>query len=47
MSAGMLSYLKESRHMDNRRMRQELGVELRYPELRAALEQALEQHSSE
>ncbi len=37
MSAGMLSYLKESRHMDNRRMIKELGITLLYPDLRTAL----------
>ncbi len=33
----MLSYLKESRRMDNRRMLEELGVELEYPTLEAGL----------
>lgn len=28
-----LAYLRESRRIDNRRMREELGVELRYPDL--------------
>jgi nucleoside-diphosphate-sugar epimerase len=37
LSAGMLSYLKESRRMDNRRMLEELGVELQYPTLEAGL----------
>lgn len=37
LSTGMLSYLKESRRMDNRRMLEELGVELRYPTLEAGL----------
>lgn len=37
MSAGMLSYLRESRRMDNRKMREELGVRLRYPDLGAGL----------
>ncbi len=37
MSAGMLSYLRESRRVDNRKMREELGVELRYPDLAAGL----------
>lgn len=32
-----LSYLRESRRIDNRRMREELGVELRYPDLDTAL----------
>ena len=33
ISAGMLSFLRESRRVDNRRMREELGVELRYARL--------------
>ena len=42
MSAGMLSYLRESRHMDNSSMRNELGIELLYPDLRTALATTLE-----
>ncbi len=37
MSAGMLSYLQESRRLDNRKMREELAVELHYPDLSAGL----------
>ena len=37
MSAGMLSYLRESRRLDNRKMREELAVELQYPDLAAGL----------
>ena len=37
LSAGMVSYLKESRRMDNRRMLRELGVTLRYPDLATGL----------
>lgn len=33
LSPGMLSYLGESRRLDNTKMRRELGVELRYPDL--------------
>jgi nucleoside-diphosphate-sugar epimerase len=33
----MLSYLAESKRIDNRRMREELGVELMYPDLAAGL----------
>jgi len=33
LSAGMQSYLAESKRLDNRRMREELGVEPRYPDL--------------
>ncbi|MDH3949097.1 MAG: SDR family oxidoreductase [Gammaproteobacteria bacterium] len=50
LSAGMLSYLKESRRMDNRRMLEELGVELQYPTLEAglaAMESGTEQPTSE
>jgi nucleoside-diphosphate-sugar epimerase len=37
MSAGMLSYLKESRRLDNQKLIAELGVVLRYPNLEAGL----------
>lgn len=37
MSAGMLSYLAESRRLDNRLLRKELGVTLRYPTLETGL----------
>jgi nucleoside-diphosphate-sugar epimerase len=37
MSPGMLSYLSESRRLDARRMREELGVTPRYPDLAAGL----------
>jgi nucleoside-diphosphate-sugar epimerase len=37
LSPGMLSYLRESRRLDNRRLREELGVILRYPDLAAGL----------
>jgi len=37
LSPGLLSYLNESRRMDNRRMHEELGVTLLYPNLRAGL----------
>ncbi|TFH30294.1 MAG: SDR family oxidoreductase [Deltaproteobacteria bacterium] len=37
MSPGMLSYLSESRRVDVRRMREELAVTLRYPDLAAGL----------
>lgn len=37
LSPGMLSYLGESRRLDNRRMRDELGVTLRYPDLASGL----------
>ena len=37
MSAGMLSYLRESRRVSNARMLNELGVHLRYPDLLTGL----------
>lgn len=37
MSLEMMSYLSESRRMDNRRMRDELGITLRYPDLASGL----------
>lgn len=37
LGEGMLSYLAESKRIDNRRMREELGVELMYPDLAAGL----------
>ena len=37
LSREMMSYLDESRRMDNRKMLRELGVTLRYPDLRAGL----------
>ena len=39
MTAGMLSYLEESRRIDNRKLLEELGVQLQYPNLQAALAQ--------
>ncbi len=36
-SPGMLEYLNESRRLDNRRMKEELGVRLRYPTLHEGL----------
>ena len=32
-----MSYMRESRRLDNRKMLKELGVELRYPNLEAGL----------
>jgi hypothetical protein len=37
LSAGMRSYLAESRRIDNRRMLRELDLSLRYPSLEAGL----------
>ena len=37
LSVGMMSYMRESRRLSNRKMREELGVELRFPTLSAGL----------
>jgi nucleoside-diphosphate-sugar epimerase len=37
LSAGMLSYLQESRRLDSGKLRRELGVALRYPDLASGL----------
>ena len=37
ISPGLLSFLLESRRVDNRRMREELGVTLRYPQCQAGI----------
>jgi len=42
LGEGMLSYLAESKRIDNRRMREELGVELLYPDLAAGLRSCVE-----
>lgn len=42
LGEGMLSYLAESRRIDNRRLREELGVELRYPDLATGLPACLD-----
>ena len=41
ISRGMLSYLRESRRLDNRRMLEELKVKLQYPDLQAGLQTCL------
>ena len=41
LSAGMLSFLQDSRRMDNSKLLDELGIELRYPDLDAGLESCL------
>ena len=41
ISKGMLSYLKESRRMDNSKMMNELGITLKYPTLKDGLESCL------
>ncbi|MES9834406.1 MAG: SDR family oxidoreductase [Candidatus Thiodiazotropha sp. DIVDIV] len=42
LSPGMLSYLAESRRLSNRKMIEELGVSLRYPELEQGLPACIE-----
>ncbi len=42
LSPSMLSFLRESRRLDNRRMRDGLGVRLRYPDLDAGLPACIE-----
>jgi hypothetical protein len=39
----MLSYLKEARRMDNRKMIEQLGVVLQYPDLDSGLKNVIEQ----
>ncbi len=41
VSAAMLSYLTESRRLSNRKLREELGLELRYPSLAQGLPSCL------
>ena len=41
VSAAMLSYLAESRRLSNRKLREELGLELRYPSLEQGLPSCL------
>lgn len=45
LSPAMLSYLTESRRMDNRRMLDELGVTLQYPDLAVGLAAAADEPS--
>jgi nucleoside-diphosphate-sugar epimerase len=42
LGPGMLSYLAESKRIDNRRMREELGVKLMYPDITAGLASCFE-----
>lgn len=42
MSPAMLAYQRESRRIDNRRMKEELGVELARPDLRSGLRASLD-----
>lgn len=43
LSAGMLSYLQESRRIDNHKLIEELGVKLRYPDFESGLAACLKQ----
>ena len=47
MNPMMLSYLQETRRMDNRKMREELDVVLRYPNLDAGLKNVIDQLDQE
>ena len=47
MNPMMLSYLQETRRMDNRKMREQLGVALRYPDLDAGLKNVIGQLDQE
>ena len=47
LSAGLLSYLRESRRLRNDRLLRELGVELRYPNLEAGLASCFPTNSRE
>ncbi|MBI5462628.1 MAG: SDR family oxidoreductase [Gammaproteobacteria bacterium] len=42
LSPGMRAFMEESKRLDNRRMREELGVELRYPTLEVGLNACLD-----
>ena len=42
LGGGMLSYLAKSNRIDTRRLREELGVELMYPDLTAGLPSCLD-----
>lgn len=43
MTPMMLSYLTETRRMDNRKLRENLGITLRYPDLESGLRNVIEQ----
>ena len=46
MSPLMLSYMSESRRLDNSRMLSKLGIELRYPDLEAGLRASMEDNKT-
>jgi nucleoside-diphosphate-sugar epimerase len=43
ISPGMLAFLLESRRVDNRRMREDLGVQLRYPSMQSGIRASLDE----
>jgi hypothetical protein len=43
MSEGMLSFLSESKRVDNRKMLKELGVTLLYPTLESGIAASMEE----
>ncbi|MCP3869709.1 MAG: SDR family oxidoreductase [Gammaproteobacteria bacterium] len=45
LSPGMMSYMRESRRLDNRKMLDELGVTLRYPDLASGLKNCFDHQS--
>jgi nucleoside-diphosphate-sugar epimerase len=47
LSEGMMSYMQESRRLDNRLMLDELGLSLDYPDLEAGLDQCFSPSSAE
>jgi nucleoside-diphosphate-sugar epimerase len=44
LNPSMLSYLTESRRLDNSRMLRELGIRLRYPDLKSGLAHLVSEH---
>jgi hypothetical protein len=44
LSGGMLSFLQDSRRMDNQKLLQELGIVLQYPDLEAGLRSCFPHH---
>ena len=44
LSKGMQAFMNESKRLDNRRLREELGVQLKYSDLEAGLAAALEEN---
>lgn len=42
----LLSFMSESRRLDNQRIKDELGVRLRYPDVNSALVEMRSRHAS-